>query len=132
MNVTALQPIHQENLTEALALVLQVHSEPSHQRGWDERVLRQLQFLDNLLRQGVPLNAVRGKGVVTENHRAIRHHKRSGDSGLEFFPDALVKIAVQRFVAATKVCPVVLRAEGFDWNVGQRLLDRGSARYTRQ
>jgi len=115
-----------EDLTEALALVLQVHSEPSHQRGWDERILRQLQFLDNFVRQDVPLNAVRGKGVITEHHRAVRHHKRSGDSGLDFFPDALVKIAVQRFVAATEVWPVVLRAE-----VGQRLYRRADALYFR-
>src|ERR1700691_2003938 len=120
MKVTALQPIHQQNFAQAPALVLQAHSEPSHQRSGDERILRQLQFLDDVLRQGGPLNAVRGERVITENRWAVRHHKSSRDSCLDFSPDALVKIAVQRFVATTEVQTVVLRAEGFDWKVEQR------------
>jgi hypothetical protein len=42
-----------------------------------------------------------------------------------------VKIAVQRFVATTEVWPVVLRAEGFDWKVEQRLYRRADALYFR-
>ena len=80
---------------------------------------RKLKTFADLLGQGVPLNAVGGECVIARNSRAVRHHKGGGYFRLDVLPDALVKIAVQRFVAATEVRPVVLRSEEFDGKVEQ-------------
>ena len=88
-------------------------------------------FLTTSSGRAFPLNAVSGKRVITQHRRAVRHHKGSGDSCLDFLPDALVKIAVQRFVATTEVWPVVLRSKGFNGKVRQRRLPAADTLYFR-
>ena len=129
--IATFQPINKENLTEARSLVLPVHSEPSHKSGGDNRVLRQLQSFHDVLRQGVARNAVSGKRVIAQNSRAVRHHECSGYSCPDFLPDALVEIAVQRFVATAEAWPVMLQSEWLDWKVKQRGYRRADALYFR-
>ncbi len=114
IDIAAFQSIHQQNFADATALVFLVHRQPAHQRCGVQRVRRKLQLFNDCFRDGIAPCAVGRKRVVAEYEGAIRHNECGGDSCLNFLPDPLPEISVQRFVAAGEVVSIVLRSERFD------------------